>query len=88
MCCKYLDLQIIWEGAGLKEKAFLIKNDKKELLIKVDKKYFRPADIEYLKGDAKKALKDLKFKFKYDIKALVKDMMDADIELAKKKLNE
>ena len=86
MCCKYLGLKIIWEGTGLGEKAFLIKNNKKELIIKVDKKYFRPADIEYLKGDAKKALIDLKFKFKYDIKALVKDMMDADIELAKKKI--
>ena len=86
MCCKYLGLKIIWEGKGLNEKAFLIKDNKKELIVKVDKKYFRPADIEYLKGDAKKALKDLKFKFKYDIKALVKDMMDADIELAKKNL--
>ena len=41
---------------------------KKELLLKVDKKYFRPADIDYLKGDSRKALKELKYKFKYNKK--------------------
>ena len=86
MCCKYLRLKIVWEGKGLNEKAYLIKGKKKELLIKVDKKYFRPADIEYLKGDPRKALKDLNFKFKYDIKDLVKDMLDSDIEKEKKSI--
>tara|TARA_B100000787_G_scaffold168232_1_gene156598 strand:+ start:88 stop:1143 length:1056 start_codon:yes stop_codon:yes gene_type:complete len=84
MCCKYLDLKILWEGSGLNTKAYLLKNNKKELIIKVDKKYFRPADIEYLKGDARKALKDLNFKFKYNINDLVKEMLDSDIQKAKK----
>ena len=43
-------------------------------------------DIEYLKGDPRKALKDLNFKFKYDIKDLVKDMLDSDIEKEKKSI--
>jgi GDPmannose 4,6-dehydratase len=86
MCCKYLKLKIIWTGKGINEKAYLVKNKKKELLIKVDKKYFRPSDIEYLKGDSKKALRELKFKFQYTINDLVKDMLDSDIDLAKKNL--
>ena len=85
LCCKHLKYKIIWEGKGLNTKAYLIKNKKKELIIKVDKKYFRPADIDFLRGNAKKALKDLKFKFKYSISDLVKDMIESDIKLVKKK---
>ena len=85
-CCKYLNLKIVWEGQGLNTKAYLIKDKKKELIIKVEKKYFRPVDIDYLKGDARKALKDLKFKFKYSVKDLVKNMLDSDLEVAKKRL--
>ena len=87
LCCKYLKLKIIWTGKGVNTKAYLIKNNgKKELLIKVDKKYYRPADIEYLRGNPKKALKELKFKLKYGINDLVKEMMDEDIIKAKKNL--
>ena len=85
-CCKYLNFKIVWTGKGHNTKAYLIKNNKKELIIKVDKKYYRPLDIDYLKGDPKKALKDLNFKLKYSIKDLVKDMLDADINKAKKNL--
>ena len=85
-CCKYLNLKIVWTGKGYNTKAYLIKNNQKELIIKVDKKYYRPLDIDYLKGDPKKALKELNFKLKYSIKDLVKDMLDADIKKAQKNL--
>ena len=52
----------------------------------LDKKYFRPNEVEYLKGDASKALKDLKFKPKYTFKALVEDMINGDLSEAKKEL--
>ena len=65
-CCKYLNLQIVWIGKGSKEKGYLIKNKKKELIIKVDKKYYRPLEIEYLKGDPRKSFRFLKYKIKYD----------------------
>ena len=84
LCCKYLKLKIIWKGKGIKEEAYLIKNDKKELIIKIDKKYYRPLEIDYLKGDPKKAFKQLKYKLKHDLKDLVKDMIDSDIKLLKK----
>ena len=57
---------------------------KKELIVKVDKKYYRPLEIEYLKGDPRKSFKILKYKIKYHLNDLVKDMMDSDIEQAKK----
>jgi len=86
-CCKYLNLKIIWVGKGLKEKAYLIQNGKKELIIKIDKKYYRPLEIDYLKGDPKKAFRKLNYKLKHNLRALVKDMLDSDIEKHKKNLS-
>ena len=86
-CCKYLNLKIIWLGKGLEEKAYLIKNGKKELIIEIDKKYYRPLEIDYLKGDPKKAFRKLNYKLKHDLRALVKDMLDSDIEKHKKNLS-
>ena len=83
-CCKYLKLKIVWVGKGTKEKAYVIKNKKKELIIKVDKKYYRPLEIDYLKGNPKKALNKLNYKLKHNLKDLVKDMIDSDIDLFKK----
>jgi len=86
-CCKYLNLKIIWFGKGLEEKAYLIQNGKKELIIEIDKKYYRPLEIDYLKGDPKKAFRKLNYKLKHDLRALVKDMLDSDIEKHKKNLS-
>jgi len=83
-CCRYLKLQIFWKGKGLNEKGYLIKNNKKELIIKIDKKYYRPLEIDYLKGDPSKAFRVLNYKLKNNLKDLVKDMIDSDIEILKK----
>ncbi len=80
--CKYLNMKISWSGKGLNTKAYHHINGKKELLIKVDKKYFRPLDIDHLRGDATKALEKLNFKFKYSFKDLIKEMIDYDLKLA------
>ena len=85
-CCKYLNLKIIWVGKGVNEKAYLVKNGKKELIIKIDKKYYRPLEIDYLKGDPRKAFKKLNYKLKHNLQDLVKDMLDSDIKLFKKKI--
>jgi GDPmannose 4,6-dehydratase len=52
--------------------------------VKVDKKLYRPSEVESLLGDCKKAKKNLKWKPKYDFKKLVKDMMRADLEFVEK----
>ena len=78
-----LKLKIIWKGSGSNEKAYLVYGKKNKLIIKVDRKYYRPLEIDYLKGNPKKAIKVLKYKLKYDLKKLVKDMLDSDIKLAK-----
>ena len=55
-CCKYLNLKLIWTGKGSNEKGYLIRDNKKELIIKVDKKYYRPLEIDYLKRGSKKSI--------------------------------
>jgi len=84
-CCRYLKLKIVWEGKDINEKAYIINGRKKDLIIKVDKKYYRPLEIDYLKGNPKKAFKQLNYKLKYNLKNLVKDMIDSDLENYKKK---
>ena len=86
IAANYLGMKILWSGKGLNETGYTLNKNKKEILIKIDKKYFRPNEVEYLKGDASKALKDLKFKPKYSFRALVEDMIDGDLIEAKKEL--
>ncbi|MFS7973122.1 putative GDP-mannose 4,6-dehydratase [Helianthus anomalus] len=52
--------------------------------VEIDKRYFRPAEVDNLKGDASKARKVLGWKPKIGFEQLVKMMVDEDIELAKR----
>lgn len=53
-------------------------------IIEVDPKYFRPTEVDLLIGDATKAKNKLGWNPKYKLKDLIKEMMDADLELMKK----
>ncbi len=80
----YLNLKIHWKGKGLNEVGYLKKGSKNEVIIRIDKNYFRPNEVQYLRGDARKAFRVLKFKPKYSFKNLVKDMIESDLIEAKK----
>ena len=70
----------------MKEKAILINGNKRRLLIQVDKKYFRPNEVHYLKGKSFKAIRKLKFKPKYTFKTLIKDMLISDLKIARSEM--
>lgn len=55
-----------------------------QTIVKVDAKYFRPTEVELLIGDATKAFEKLGWKPKYDLQALVTDMILSDLHLVKK----
>ena len=74
---KILKLRTRWIGKGLNEK--LINVDSKKAIIEIDKKYFRPTEVENLKGDCSKAKKELKWRPKTNFKNLVKMMIEADL---------
>jgi len=52
------------------------------VVVAVDPEYFRPTEVELLIGDATKSRTKLGWVPKYDLAALVKEMMEKDIELA------
>lgn len=55
-----------------------------QTVVKVDPRYFRPTEVDLLIGDAAKAYNKLGWKPKYDLQALVTDMVLADLQLVKK----
>jgi len=55
-----------------------------KVVMSIDEKYFRPTEVDLLLGDPTKAEKQLGWKPKYDLKMLVKEMMESDLELFKK----
>lgn len=81
---KHIDIDIVWKGEGVDEKGYDAKTGK--LIVKVDPKYFRPAEVELLVGDPTKAKEKLGWEASVDIDELVEIMMKHDIKMAKNKL--
>ncbi len=74
--CNELDLEIYWKGKGLNEVAINKKTNK--TIIKINPKFYRPTEVDFLLGDAKKSKKILKWKPKTNFKNLVKKMVQYD----------
>ncbi|MBI1770251.1 MAG: GDP-mannose 4,6-dehydratase [Bacteroidetes bacterium] len=86
-----LGITIEFSGKGLTEKAVVIKSEHAEFLVKrgqevvkIDPKYFRPTEVELLIGDPTKAKTKLGWEPKYNLDALVKEMVSSDLELFKR----
>ena len=73
----YLKFDYKWIGKGLEQR--VISNDTGKTLVKINKKFFRPAEVDLLIGNSNKAKKKLKWKPKTSIKKLVKLMVDHDL---------
>jgi len=75
-------IKLEWKGKGVKEKG----TDKKtgKVLVAIDPRYYRPAEVDHLEGDPSKAKRVLGWKHKYDLKALVEEMVQSDLELFKR----
>lgn len=80
MVCKELNIKIKWRGKGLREKAY---NKNNKPIIECSKKYFRPAEVDTLKGNYSKAKKILKWSPKHSIKSLIKDMISYELNILK-----
>ncbi len=77
-CVKILKIRTRWIGKGLNEK--LMDLDRKKPIIIIDKKYFRPAEVNFLKGNYAKANKILKWSPKTNLDKLAKIMIFSDLE--------
>jgi len=92
-------IEIEFSGKDANEKGVVIDIDEEKMLslglkpdtlrfgqtvVRVDEKYFRPTEVELLIGDPTKAKTKLGWEPKYDLQALVEDMMAGDLSLVKK----
>ena len=72
-----LGISIRWEGTGVNEKGYDAETGK--LLVDVNPEFYRPAEVEFLWGNAEKAQKALGWERDVDFRGLVSMMMDADL---------
>ena len=79
LAAKNLNLVIEWKGKGLNEVGLL---DGKEI-VKIDPRYFRPAEVENLLGDPAKAKEKLNWFPKISFENLVREMTEEDFKIAK-----
>ncbi len=94
-----LGVEIEFSGKGEREKGVIIDADEARLqalginpatikfgqtVVKVDPAYYRPTEVDLLIGDATKAQQQLGWYPKYDLAALVQDMVHADLQLMRK----
>ena len=73
-----LGYEIEWQGSGVDEKG--IDKNTGKVLVEVDPRYFRPAEVELLWGDSTKARTELGWEPKYSFMDLVKEMVQSDLE--------
>jgi len=77
-----LDMPLEWRGGGMQEKG--IDAGSGRTVIEVDRKYFRPAEVDLLLGDPSKAKRQLDWAPRTDLEGLVAMMVDADLALAER----
>ena len=81
---KELGIDIKWDGKGVKEVG--IDKSSNKVIISIDPNYYRPTEVDLLIGDASKARKLLNWNPKYDLKSLVKEMVNVDYSFFQKSL--
>jgi GDPmannose 4,6-dehydratase len=77
LAAKNLDMHIVWNGKDLNEKGSFKGKD----IIQIDKRYFRPTEVENLLGDASKAKEKLGWQPKITFEQMVKEMIEEDLKL-------
>ena len=77
-CVRYLKIDAKWVGQKLNLK--LVHKKSSKTIIKINKKFFRPSEVSYLRGDSKKIYKFINWKSKTNLRKLVKIMMDEEIK--------
>ena len=79
---KAVGIEMEWKGVGVDEKGYDTSTG--NCLVEVDKRYFRPTEVETLLGDPTKAKEKLGWVPKIGLEEMVKEMVDHDIMIAKR----
>jgi GDPmannose 4,6-dehydratase len=78
------DMPLVWQGEGVDEKG--IDQASGTVVIEIDPRYFRPAEVDLLLGDAAKAKLELGWEAKTSFQELVQMMTDSDLKIAQREL--
>lgn len=84
MAFKEAGINLKWEGTGINEKGLDTETGK--VVVEIDPRYFRPAEVELLIGDPSKAKEKLGWTPRVQLPELVKMMVENDIKLAEKEV--
>jgi GDPmannose 4,6-dehydratase len=84
ICFKKVGVDIKWEGEGVNERGLDASG---KVLIVVDERYFRPAEVETLLGDPAKAERELGWKPEISFESLVEEMMQEELMDAEQEKN-
>jgi len=76
---KIVNINIKWIGSGINEVG--INEENEQILIKVNPKYYRPAEVDILLSDPSKARRELKWEREYSFSELVKEMVKFDCNI-------
>ena len=76
-----LGIELSWIGSGVEEKAV---DQAGKVVVAVDRRYFRPAEVQTLLGDATKARQKLGWKPRTNFRELVREMVQSDLEAAER----
>lgn len=80
LASSYLNKKLTWKGSGIDEIGYWDN----QVIIRIDKRYFRPTEVDTLLGDSSFAREQLGWEPKISFEDLVSEMMDSDLSLAKK----
>lgn len=85
-----LGIELFWRGEGVDEVGFFVDKSNgshaEKIIVRVDKEYFRPTEVETLLGDVSKARTELGWKPRVTIDQLIEEMVAADERLVKDEL--
>ncbi len=99
MAFNELGLNIEFDGKGIDEKGIVVSVDKErapskyaksllnKVVVEVDARYFRPAEVDILIGDASKAKRELGWEPKITLEEMIREMVSYDLELAQKDIH-
>ena len=76
---KIVNVNIKWRGSGINEVG--INEENEQILIKVNPKYYRPAEVDILLSDPRKAIRELGWEREYSFSELVKEMVKFDCNI-------
>jgi GDPmannose 4,6-dehydratase len=92
MAFDHVGITLEFKGSGLEEKAFVVSCNHPDYQVPIGKqvvgvhpRYFRPAEVDLLLGDASKANEKLGWKPQYDLQSMITEMMTEELKFQKKK---